>query len=464
MEIHLRPHNKIKFNAQFPIYNFFFPSQINIDKDLKLLDVLSHVNQGITSRALYFHFPFCETICSFCPFTKGIYKSENDIDRYVSAIIKEIKLKAKLIQADSVPVEAIFFGGGTPSLLSPEQIKRVGQAIIEHFDLSKLKEFSFEIEVKSLTLNKILAMKAIGVTHPRFGLQTFNKEWRQNFALTATLKQIKAASELLNENFHYVSFDILYGMHGQTIEEIKKDLDLAIELNTTNIDIYPIDNVMTQAKLHKLVSRKNYPITKAIDKHNMRIIIDKHMRKKGFMPHNGHGYFREIATKNIVSSNYSFVYHEHVYGYSDKDLIGFGVNAVSSIKNHVITNISGREAYINSINNNNIPCSISKHTDVMDLVKPLLLRLPYHGEVEKKRTNSKQLPAEFTSKLRSLIDCNLIEETEDLYKLTKEGWEWYSNIMYYLMPQIERNYISQFVYSELNKPGKNIVVDELIYD
>lgn len=171
MELQLRPNDKIKFNAQFPIYNFFFPSQINIDKGLNLSDVLYMANVGVTSRALYFHFPFCETICSFCPFTRGIYKSENDIDRYVSAIIQEIELKSQLIELDNVPIEAIFFGGGTPSLLSPEQIKKVGKAIIDKFDLSKLREFSFEIEVKSLTLDKVLAMKSIGVTHPRFGLQ-----------------------------------------------------------------------------------------------------------------------------------------------------------------------------------------------------------------------------------------------------------------------------------------------------
>ncbi|WP_367987792.1 coproporphyrinogen-III oxidase family protein [Vibrio sp. NTOU-M3] len=464
MDLQLRPNSKIKFNVQFPVYNFFFPSQINIDKNLKLSEVLLNANTGIKSRALYFHFPFCETICSFCPFTRGIYKSESDIDRYVSAIIKEIELKSHLIQLNNVPIEAIFFGGGTPSLLSPEQITKIGKAIKDNFDLSKLREFSFEIEVKSLTLEKALAMKSIGVTHPRFGLQTFNSEWRKNFDLTATLEQIDNASTILNKHFNYVSFDILYGMHGQKIEEIERDLELAIALNTTNIDIYPIDNVMTQAKLHKLISRKGYPITKATDKHNMRVFVDNYMREHGFMPHNGHGYFREKATSNVVSDNYSFVYHEHVYGYSDRDLIGFGVNAVSSIKNHVITNTSGREAYIKSINNNNISCSISKHPEIMDLVKPLLLRLPYHGEVRKDLTNYKQLPLEFTSKFHSLINCGLIEETKDKYKLTKEGWEWYTNIMYYLMPQVEKNYISQFVYSELDKAGKSIVVDELTYE
>ncbi|WP_223823292.1 hypothetical protein [Candidatus Enterovibrio altilux] len=188
------------------------------------------------------------------------------------------------------------------------------------------------------------------------------------------------------------------------------------------------------------------------------------MKKHDLMPHNGHGYFREKPCSSVVSDSYSFVYHEHVYSYSDRDLIGFGVNAVSSIRNHVVTNTSGREAYIKAIDNEIIPFSISKHSDIMDMVKPLLLRLPYHGEVEKCLANYEYLPPEFTSKFKSLIDCGLIEETPAKYKLTKEVWDWYTNIMYYLMPQSEKNHISKFIYSELDKPGKSIVMDELVYE
>ncbi|WP_174990143.1 radical SAM protein [Pandoraea aquatica] len=91
-------------------------------------------------------------------------------------------------------MRAIFFGGGTPSLLSPDQIRRIGERIRYHFDLSQVEEYSFEIEVKSLTPEKAEAMREAGVTHPRFGLQTFQSEWRAMFDLTATLEQVHAAT------------------------------------------------------------------------------------------------------------------------------------------------------------------------------------------------------------------------------------------------------------------------------
>lgn len=462
MELNLINDPVYKFDAQFPVYNFFFPSQINIDKQLDIESILPIVNQGISSRALYFHFPFCETICSFCPFTRGMYKDKDEITRYVDCIIDEIKLKATMLDLHEVPVESIFFGGGTPSLLEYEHIMQIGKAIHDHFDLSKLREFCFEIEVKSINARKVEALKAIGVTHPRFGLQTFDLEWRENFDLTATIEDLENAAKLLNANFEHVSFDVLYGMHGQSVDALKVDLDKAISLGTKNIDIYPIDNVMTQAKLHKKIARKEYPITTAKEKFHMRLEVDKYMRSRGFMPHNGHGYVKAHVTDDTVTDEYSFVYHEHVYGYSDKDILGFGVNAVSSVKEHVFTNCSGREQYIRSIREGKIPCSISRHHKIMDLVKPLLLRLTYHGRVDKQQSNIDRLPIAFIQKFDELIEAGLIAQDDKSYFLTKDGWNWYTNITYYLMPDSEKDYIGQFIYSELDKPGKTLVVDEVM--
>lgn len=95
--------------------------------------------------------------------------------------MKEIEIKPKMVDFHAVPVRAIFFGGGTPSILSAENIRAIWAAIHRYFDLSKLVEFSFEIEVKSLNDDKISVLQDIGVTHPRFGLQTFSPLWRKLF-------------------------------------------------------------------------------------------------------------------------------------------------------------------------------------------------------------------------------------------------------------------------------------------
>ena len=90
----------LKFDYQFPLYNFFFPTQVHNlftpDKQ-QFTEIMASANQAACSRALYFHVPFCEAICSFCPFTRGLYKSAEDIDRYTQALIREIEYKAQVM-------------------------------------------------------------------------------------------------------------------------------------------------------------------------------------------------------------------------------------------------------------------------------------------------------------------------------------------------------------------------------
>jgi oxygen-independent coproporphyrinogen-3 oxidase len=457
----------VKFDYQFPLYNFFFPSQsmdVFQPTELQLSDILSTANTKSKSRALYFHIPFCEAICSFCPFTRGLYKSEEDINRYTNALIREIEYKSRLMDLKSVPVRAIFFGGGTPSLLSPQNINDIGEALHHHFEICKSVEFSFEFNITSVNRERIIALKEIGVTHARFGLQTIDKNWRKLFNLHEDIAEVERAAHLLVPAFENVLCDVMYGMNGSTESQTLTDIDKAIELGVTNIDIYPINNVVTSVKLHKQIKDRSSEIFTAMRKLNMKLMIDEHMRQKGYIPYNGHGYVRQISLQPaLITRDYSFIYHEHVYGYSDHDLLGFGVGAISSVAENVITNISSREKYISNINSGKFPCQVSRHAPVLDLVKPFVLRLAYHGEIEKAKARIEKIPQGLINKLHDLIDAQLIIETGTHLELTKLGWLWYSNIMFYLAPESEQEILRKLVFEKLNTPGRNITRDELIY-
>jgi coproporphyrinogen III oxidase-like Fe-S oxidoreductase len=458
-----RRQSLIKFDRQFPIYNFFFPAQGKSIVDDALADVLRCSQGHAQSRALYFHIPFCDTICNFCPFTRGKYHDRSVIDRYVESLLLEMRIKADLIDLKQVPVGAIFFGGGTPSLLDPEQILRIGAQIRSMFDLSRIREFSFEIEVKSLTPERAQAMREIGVTHPRFGLQTFSPRWREMFDLTATLEQIHAATGLLKEVFPYQTFDILYGMSGSTEEELIADLQAAVDMGTTNIDIYPIDNIMTQVGLHKRLKEAQMEPTTAMRKFGMNLLVDQFMRHAGFMPHNGHGYVRTPPTADVVSDAYSFVYHEHVYGYHDFDLLGFGTNAISSMRGHVVTNTHSRKVYSERLAEGKVACTVSEHDADLDYSRPVILHLPYHGELDKARVHWDRVHPETLAKLDALRGQGLLEEDATSWRLTKLGWYWYVNLMYYLMPAADQKALNALVVDQLKDGGRSFVKQELLY-
>ncbi|WP_341962198.1 radical SAM protein [Pseudomonas sp. RC10] len=457
----------VKFDYQFPLYNFFFPSQsheVFRPNRTQLSQVFETANNSATSRALYFHIPFCEAICSFCPFTRGFYKNSEEIDRYTQALIKEIEYKSRVMDLKKVPVRAIFFGGGTPSLLSPRNINDIGEALHRYFDMSNVEEFSFEFHITSVSEERTRALADIGVTHARFGLQTIDPTWRKLFNLSQDITQIERAAETLVSSFQHVLCDILYGMNGSNESQTLTDIDKAVDLGVTNIDIYPINNVVTSLKLHRQIKQHTSEIFPAMRKLNMRLMIDEHMRQKGYLPYNGHGYIRQrLSREKLFASNYSFIYHEHVYGYADHDVLGFGVGGISSLAENVITNTSLREQYTIKMTSGIYECNVSQHASVLDLVKPIVLRLPYHGEIEKDKIAFSDIPSGLFTKLEEMIRAGLICETEKTYELTKLGWLWYSNIMFYLCPQSEQNILKKLVFEKLSAKGRDITKDEIIY-
>ncbi len=447
----LTGHEVLKFDSFLPMYNWIYPLGGRLSQNYRE-DNGSEVFRALQpskGRALYLHIPFCETICTFCPFVRGKFHDRSAIDTYVRALLREIALKAEYPALTEVPIRAIFVGGGTPSLLDPSHILQIGQALREHFDLSQIREFSFEFEVKSVTPERVAALLEIGVTHARFGLQTFSAEYRDFFGLTASVDQVRAASALLRQSFQHASCDLLYGMNGQTEEELFADLEAVCALGLNNIDAYPINNLATQRNLHRAFRRADRPPTSGLTKFYMTLFVREVLRQNGYLPHNGHGYVKvpqqEIDRDPVVTDTYSFVYHEHVFGYPGYDLLGFGTNAVSSFAGFTVFNPASRTAYLQALEDRRLPVRVAEHGDILDFCRPLALALPYHGSIPAEFVNWGQIPGPILERIQELEAHKLILVNSSEIQLTRQGWEWYSSIMYYLLPHEEQRAIQAII-------------------
>jgi len=467
MNIKLKKKGLFPFDYQLPVYNFYYPFSGEFIEGKNTLNELHSANVFPKKRALYFHIPFCDTICNFCPFTRGTYKDSKEIDNYFSALIKEIEYKVAFHSVNNLPINAIFFGGGTPSVLSADQIVKIGEIINKYFDLSLIKEFSFEIEVKSLTEEKARAMSKIGVTHPRFGLQTFSDKWRNIFNLTAELHQVYQAIDTLNKYFENISFDILYGMSGHTEEELIEDLEKSCNTGVTNIDVYPIDNVMSQPSLHNKL--REYSPTSATRKLLMNGSVDTYMRSKGYMPHNGHGYRKvdnDLISSDVVYDGYIFEYHKHVYGYNDCDLVGFGSSAISIMYGLKAINTGKKNSYVRNVLEGNIEGTYRHFLFDKNLIdiRPILFHLAYFGKLSLNKVDSFMDLFQLSNKLNELKDYNLIAINDSEIKLTKVGWFNYVNIMYYLLPEIEKERLEHFISLNLDNKNKDLKEVELLFN
>lgn len=454
-----------------PIYNWIYPLSVSgktVHYDgRRIEDIVTPDPLAGNTRAIYLHVPFCQTICSFCPLLKGPLGTEEALNTYVEALLSEIRWKGGDRELTRLPIRAIFFGGGTPSLLRPQHISAIGEALRDAFNLDALEEFSVEMEVKSICAGTLEAFQQIGVTHARFGLQTFSQHHRDALNLTASIDQLHNAAATLPIYFPHVSCDILYGLPGQTSKEFFQDISSAIDLGLNNLDFYPLNTVVAQRRMHRDYDRQKLrPLSEAA-KLYMGRALRAIMNENSFFPHNGHGYVKlqhpSLTDKNmVVTDAYSFKYHEYVYGTLRDEYIGIGNGAQSYVAGNTIENISSRDQYVTDLlKNKKHSIRVKRHSNHVNAAKALAITLPYFGSVKQEMVDWGNIPEYVVLRLEELSRLGLISIGSSEIALTREGWHWYTNIMYYLCPDEERSVLHQLIFRADDRRLHSVDMDTL---
>nr|WP_108126249.1 radical SAM protein [Saccharospirillum mangrovi] len=457
-------HPFLKFDQLKPIYNFTYPLFHTISDDYR--GQLNFTNPSITERitkartvSLYIHIPFCDTICSFCPFQKGAYKSADQIDEYMTALFKEIQLKAEFVNSLEGPIRTIYIGGGTPSIMSAAHLQQLGKILKTEFDLTNLAEFTLECEAKSVTEEKLIAARNIGVNRISFGVQTFSTRFRPLFDQTATFDDIENTVRWSQEIIGNVGFDLLYGMHDQSAEELFYDLKRATELKPEAINLYPINNISITPKLHKSYANEGMKPSSLAHRQMMRLISDTFMRGCGYAPCNGHTYVKEanqlpLNNARMSSANH-FRYHKYLHGYQDDYVVGFGASAQSILGNLVTRADPNRSRYITDIAEQGTPTvHFNWVPAAQQASKALCMRLPYSGYADKSRIDWENVDPVTYQNLTNVIRAGLVTEDHFNLELTQLGWQWYSSLTFFLLPQIDKSIIDGFIDDMMNAPIK----------
>ena len=176
----------------------------------------------------YIHIPFCSKKCKYCSFVSFI--NLNLIDKYTDALLFEIQK-----EYDNTPQKTLYFGGGTPSLLSIEQVKKIK----DRFIFQKNPEITFEINPENASLDYLKGLYDIGINRISLGIQTFNdKNLEETGRRHSSKESLLAIENAINSGFKNISIDLMYGLNNQTIKDFEKDLDIANSLNITHISTY----------------------------------------------------------------------------------------------------------------------------------------------------------------------------------------------------------------------------------
>ena len=184
---------------------------------------------------VYVHIPFCARRCIYCGFFSTVRQEE--AARYVSALCRELELRRDYLEGE--PVRTVYFGGGTPSRLTPHQIGTVISAIRSTLGLDALEELTVECNPDDITPEYVSALKSVGVNRISMGVQTFNdsllKFLRRRHTAAQALQAVKTCRD---SGIGNISIDLMYGLPGQTLEMFGADLQNALSAGVQHISSY----------------------------------------------------------------------------------------------------------------------------------------------------------------------------------------------------------------------------------
>lgn len=264
--------------------------------------------------SLYLHIPFCVRKCGYCDFISFEYNSK-EIEHYLNNLIKEIKYYGKHY---SQKIHTVFIGGGTPSLLTGNQMQHLMTTIEKAFDLSECVEVSMESNPGTLSLEKLLSYKAAGINRISMGVQTLNNDTLKSLdrihnveMVYDSVASIKAAG-LTNFNM-----DLMFGLPGQSLKQLESTVDKMVELSPTHISAYSLKYEEGTEFYKKLESGELEAFEDELDREMYHLIIKK-LEEAGYLQY-------EISNFSKVGFECQ---HNLVY-WEKKPYLGLGIGAHS---------------------------------------------------------------------------------------------------------------------------------------
>ena len=289
---------------------------------------------------IYLHIPFCKQACNYCDFHFST-SMKMKVD-FVKAIIQEIELR-KDVFANKF-ISSIYFGGGTPSLLSKEELDMIFEKLYKSFTIDADAEITLEANPDDLNFDKILQLKDTPINRLSIGVQSFRDEDLKymNRAHTAieALNSIKMAQDL---GFQNITIDLIYGTPGMSNEDWKYNLRKSFALNLPHISSYAL-TVEEKTPLYYQILKKNIgPVDEQQSADQFKILMDEML---------SYGY-EQYEISNFCKDN---SYSKHNSSYWKKDhYLGLGPSAHSYFGNSRLWNVSNNVKYIKALSASQLP-------------------------------------------------------------------------------------------------------------
>ena len=356
---------------------------------------------------IYIHIPFCKQACHYCDF--HFSTSLKKKDELIKSIIKELFLRKNEI--DEV-IETIYFGGGTPSLLSQTELSSILNAIHEYFQVINRPEVTLEANPDDLSEDILIRLSKSPINRLSIGIQSFFEADLKLMNRAHNASEALDCIETSKRYFDNISIDLIYGIPGMSRDRWQKNLDLAVSLNIPHISSYAL-TVEPKTALKKMIEQgKVKPVDEELAQTHYFQLIDT-LDKAGFVNYE----FSNFGKPNFFSKN-------NTAYWQGKSYLGVGPSAHSFNGNQRSWNVRNNTKYIKELANNKLPIERETLT-IDDRYNEYImtgLRTIWGINLDKIETDfSKKHRDYLMNQTKTLMDKGLLELNENTLKVTRKG-------------------------------------------
>jgi oxygen-independent coproporphyrinogen-3 oxidase len=364
----------------------------------------------MTKLALYIHIPFCLKKCAYCDFNSVPLKSQDTSRRYIQRLLGEIRQHGET-HAQGRIVDTIYFGGGTPSLLAPRDIRDTLTAVQQCFTVGARPEITIEGNPGTVTRDKLRGYTDCGVTRLSLGSQSFIDSELKLLGRVHTAKDICTAYEAAREaGFRNISLDLIFGLPAQHSEDLSYSLGEILRLAPEHVSTYSL-TIEKGTLLARMVAAKKLPYPDQDTQAHMFRTIEKTL--------SGNGY-TQYEISNFAKKGYESR-HNQAY-WTGKDYIGFGAGAHSYLDGVRYANTKDAVCYIER----NRVKRFGKLSDDERFRERIVLGLRMlKGIAIGKHAASR---SNLQTRIQPLIDDGLLEYRKGILKLTDTGVFFYDTV------------------------------------
>lgn len=378
-----------------------------------------------TGRGLYIHVPFCHQRCHFCAFYLEIHHPRA-AEEFLGSLLTELRLYSEQRLFGSEPLQSVYFGGGTPTTLSPHQLAAVLSAVRDGFVLQNDAEITVEAHPESVTADSLSHLHEAGFTRISFGAESMNQTELDRVGRPGSpLSTLQVVAAARDAGFTDLNLDLMYGLPGQSIESWAASLQQMVTLAPTHLSCYAL-TVEEDTHLRTAIQRGLVPAPDEMLQNEMEDLAEALLSRAGYARYEISNYCRPGYASR----------HNQLH-WTGGEYLGLGPSAQSYVAGRRFGNGSDLAAYNEYLRNGSLPVSESEQlTTAHEACERLVFGLRLTEGISLRETGATAFSG-LIGKVDELIGDGILERYGERVRLTPTGRRYADTVAVALLTSLE---------------------------